>query len=54
MSSLFWLGDVQWAMIEPFMPKAQPGTRRVDDRRAVSGIVHVLKSGCRWQDCPSA
>jgi transposase len=21
----------------------------VDDRRVISGIVHVLKSGCRWR-----
>ena len=34
------------------MPKNQPGARRVDDRRAISGIFHVLKSGCRWCDCP--
>ena len=27
---------------------------RVDDRRVISGIVHVLKSGCRWCDCPPA
>src|SRR5438477_6683377 len=26
---------------------------RVDDRRVISGIVHVLKSGCRWCDCPA-
>jgi transposase len=26
----------------------------VDDRRVISGIVHVLKSGCRWCDCPEA
>jgi transposase len=26
--------------------------RRTDDRRVISGIVHVLKTGCRWQDCP--
>ena len=25
---------------------------RADDRRVISGIVHVLKSGCRWCDCP--
>lgn len=25
---------------------------RVDDRRVISGIVHVLKSGCRWKDAP--
>ena len=49
---LFWLSDEQWAAIEPFMPRNQPGARRKDDRRIISGIFHVLKSGCRWQDCP--
>jgi transposase len=29
------------------------GARRTDDRRVISGIVHVLKTGCRRQDCPS-
>lgn len=48
----FWLNDEQWARIEPLLPKNRPGARRVDDRRVISGIVHVLKSGCRWQDCP--
>ena len=24
----------------------------MDDRRVISGIVHVLKSGCRWADAP--
>ena len=52
MSGLFWLNDEQWAAIEPFMPKNQPGARRVDDRRVISGIIHVLKCGCRWIDCP--
>ena len=50
---LFWLNDTQWAAIEPFVPKNQPGARRVDDRRVISGILHVLKIGCRWQDCPA-
>ena len=49
----FWLSDGQWAAIEPLLPKNQPGARRVDDRRVLSGIVHVLKVGCRWQDCPA-
>ena len=48
----FWLSDAQWALIEPLLPKNQPGARRTDDRRVISGIVHVLKTGCRWQDCP--
>lgn len=51
--SLFWLSDVAWAAIEPHLPKNQPGARRVDDRRVISGIVHMLKCGGRWQDCPS-
>src|ERR1700722_4503939 len=25
---------------------------RKDDRRILSGIMHVLKIGCRWEDCP--
>ena len=52
MSRLFWLDDEAWAAIEPHLPRNQPGARRVDDRRVISGILHVLKTGCRWQDCP--
>ena len=51
--SLFWLSDMAWAAIEPHLPKNQPGARRVDDRRVISGVVHMLKCGGRWQDCPS-
>lgn len=53
MAQEFWLNEAQWAAIEPLLPKNRPGARRVDDRRVISGIVHVLKAGCRWQDCPS-
>lgn len=51
--ALFWLSDEAWAAIEPHLPKNQPGARRVDDRRVISGILHVLKVGCRWCDCPA-
>ncbi len=50
----YWLSDEAWAAIEPLLPHNQPGARRVDDRRVISGILHVLKSGCRWQDVPAA
>lgn len=53
MSSEFWLSDEQWAAIAPLLPRNQCGAHRVDDRRVISGIVHVLRSGCRWQDTPS-
>jgi transposase len=52
MAREFWLDDEQWLRIEPLLPKNQPGARRQDDRRIISGIIHVLKVGCRWQDCP--
>src|SRR5262249_22743683 len=51
---LFWLSDRQWARIEPHLPTDVRGVARVDDRRVISGIVHVLRSGCRWCDCPEA
>lgn len=53
MAGEFWLSDEAWAAIAPLLPTNQPGARRVDDRRVISGIIHVLKSGCRWKDCPA-
>jgi len=50
--NLFWLSDSQWAKIEPRLPGGVRGKPRSDDRRVISGILHVLKTGCRWCDCP--
>ena len=49
----FWLSELAWAAIEPLLPTNQPGARRVDDRRVISGIIHVLISGGRWIDAPA-
>jgi transposase len=48
----FWLSDRQFARLAPHLPTDTRGKPRVDDRRVISGIVHVLKSGCRWADAP--
>ena len=53
MATEFFFSDHQWAAIEPLLPTNQLGARRVDDRRVLSGVVHVLKTGCRWQDTPA-
>ena len=53
MARLFWLSDEAWAVIEPHLPRGKPGKPRVDDRRVISGILHVLKAGCRWRDVPA-
>jgi putative transposase len=50
--NLFWLSQEQWEQIEPHLPTDVRGVERADDRRVISGILHVLRSGCRWCDCP--
>ena len=52
-SNLYWLSEEQWQAIEPHLPSDVRGKERADDRRVISGILHVLKSGCRWKDCPA-
>ena len=44
MSVGFWLSDRAWGAIEPLLPKNQPGARRVDDRRVISGSEEDKKS----------
>ena len=50
----YWLSDAEWSAIEPHLPRGRRGAHRVDDRRVISGIVHMLRSGARWRDCPTA
>jgi transposase len=49
---LFWLNDKQWSRIKPHLPTNLTGPARKDDRRVISGIIHMLQSGARWRDCP--
>ena len=48
----FWLTEDQFSRLAPLLPSDTRGKPRVDDRRVISGIVHVLKSGGRWIDAP--
>ncbi|MDR3532241.1 MAG: transposase [Rhodopila sp.] len=52
MANEYWLSDRQWAAIEPLLPMNRRGMKPRDNRRVISGILHVLKSGCRGRDCP--
>lgn len=47
-----WLSDGGWARIETLLLRAYREAHRVDNRRVISGIVHMLRSGARWRDCP--
>jgi len=53
MSDQFWLGEEQLARISGFFPLSH-GVPRVDDRKVVSGIIHVIRNGLRWRDAPAA
>jgi transposase len=50
--------DELWAVIEPLLPEPKPrrfrfpGRKPVDHRRALTGIVFVLKTGIGWEDLP--
>ena len=50
------LPDELWAIIEPILPKWTPspkgGQPRHDDRKALTGILFVLKTGIPWEDLP--
>ena len=53
MANEFWLTDAQWAAIEPLIPMHRRGVKPGNNREIISGILHVLKFGCRWRDCPA-
>lgn len=49
----FWMSDRQWACLEPLIPLSRRGVKPRRNREVISGILHVLKVGCRWRDCPA-
>lgn len=50
------LSDELWQLIEPLLPQRPPrpkgGRPPVDDRKALTGILFVLKTGIPWEDLP--
>jgi transposase len=50
------LSDELWVLIEPVLPHSSPnpkgGRPRLDDRKALTGILFVLKTGIPWEDLP--
>ncbi len=38
--------------IHPLSPKER-GVKRVEDRKVLSGIIHVIQKGLRWVDAPA-
>jgi len=51
MSDYYWLTGTQLERIKRHFPRSH-GRPRVDDRRVISGIIHVIRNGLRWRDAP--
>ena len=49
----FWLSEEQFARLQQLLPNKPRGVPRVDDRRVISGIVHVIRNGLMWRDAPA-
>lgn len=52
MGGRYDLTDFEWSVIEPLLPNKPRGVPRVDDRRVLSGIFWVLRTGAPWRDLP--
>jgi transposase len=52
------LDDALWQRIQPLLPAPKPrrfrfpGRKRLDDRKVLTGILFVLKTGIPWEDLP--
>lgn len=52
------VSDELWAVVQPLLPAPKPrrfrypGRKRVDDRKALTGMLLVLKSGIPWELLP--
>src|SRR5690349_11756650 len=50
--------DALWGRIQPLLPPPKPrrfrfpGRKPLDDRKALTGILFVLKTGIDWEDLP--
>ena len=49
----FWLTDTQFERLKRLLPNKERGVKRVDDRRVISGIIHVIRNGMMWREVAS-
>jgi transposase len=50
--------DEFWSELKPILPAHPPdprgGAPRKPDRACLEGVMHVLKTGCQWQELPAS
>jgi putative transposase len=54
--TIWRVSDDLWAKIEPILAEYDPpkrvGRKRIDQRRALDGIIYRLRSGVQWNQLP--
>ena len=51
------VSDELWEIVEPLIPEVKrreryPGRKRIADRKVLTGILYVLKTGIPWEELP--
>ena len=52
------VSDALWQLVQPLLPPPPPclvrypGRKRIDDRKALTGLLFVLRSGLPWELLP--
>ncbi len=56
MPTIWRVSDELWAQIERILNEQDPprrmGRKRIDQRRALNGIIYRLRSGAQWNELP--
>lgn len=56
MPTIWRVPDELWAKIEPILAQYDPpkrmGRKRIDQRRALNGVIYRLRSGVQWNELP--
>jgi putative transposase len=54
--TIWRVSDELWAKVEPILIRQDPprrmGRKRIDQRRALNGIIYRLRSGVQWNELP--
>jgi putative transposase len=54
--TIWRVSDELWAILEPILadldPPARTGRPRVDQRKALDGLIYHLRTGCQWNALP--
>lgn len=54
----YQIPDALWERLKPLLPNPKPkkktGRPRMDDRKAMSAIFYLLRTGCQWSALPES